>query len=148
MTRTPKPLPQLLLQNQICHSLYSASNALVRAYRPALEALDLTYPQYLVMMSLWEQDAVSIKQISEQTRLDAPTLTPILKRLEVKGLLKRERSLLDERQKVIAVTEAGWQLMEQAAHVPHAMVCLTRMDAADAATLKRLTERLYGQLTG
>ncbi len=75
------------LDRQICHSLYSAANALVRAYRPLLERLDLTYPQYLVMMSLWQQDGVSISDLARHTRFDAGTLTPLLRRLQKKGLI-------------------------------------------------------------
>lgn len=97
----------LLLDNQLCFALYSASNAIVRAYRPLLEQLDLTYPQYLVMLVLWQQDGVSVKQLGEQLFLDSGTLTPLLKRLDVKGLVRRERSEQDERIRVLTLTEQG-----------------------------------------
>ncbi len=139
---------QLLLRHQICHSLYSAANALVRAYRPLLEELDLTYPQYLVMLCLWEQDGVSIRRISDATRFDAPTLTPILKRLEGKGLILRQHSVEDERQKIIVLTRAGHELMKAAAGVPGAMACLAGMQANEARQLKELSERLYARLAG
>src|SRR5512138_1029058 len=105
---------QLMLDNQVCHSLYSAANAVVRAYRPLLEPLGLTYPQYLVMLCLWEQDGVSIVHLSRRTRLDSGTLTPLLKRLEAKGLLVRAQAPDDERQKVIGLTPAGRKLRRAA----------------------------------
>ncbi len=138
--------PQLKLQNQVCHSLYSATNALVRAYRPLLKDLDLTYPQYLVMLCLWEEDNVTVKAISQATRFDAGTLTPILKRLEAKDLLLRERSKQDERQRVIRLTESGEALREQARTVPNSLICLIDMTLEEAHLLKKLSEKLYAQL--
>ncbi|MBK8972927.1 MAG: MarR family transcriptional regulator [Hahellaceae bacterium] len=143
--RSPTP-PQLLLKHQVCHSLYSASNALIRAYRPLLDELDLTYPQYLVMLSLWERDGVIIRQISEQCRLDAPTLTPILKRLESKRLVRRGRSPIDERQRVIEVTAAGWALRDVAADIPARIACATGMTAEQGRQLRELTELLHRHL--
>lgn len=140
-------LPQLKLKNQICHALYSATNALVRAYRPLLEPLDLTYPQYLVMLALWEEDEVPIRYLVSATRLDSGTLTPILKRLEQKGLISRGRAASDERQRVIRVTERGWKRREEAATVPHALLCETEMTADQALELKALAETLYRELT-
>ena len=144
-SRNPTP-SQLLLRNQVCHSLYSASNALIRSYRPLLDAMDLTYPQYLVMLSLWEQDGVSIRQISEQCRLDPPTLTPILKRLESKGLIRRGRSSVDERQKVIEVTPEGLALRDKAEAVPQRIACLTGMTLEQGRQLRALTELLHSHL--
>ena len=91
----------------VCFSLYSTSNSMIREYRPELEKFDLTYPQFLVMMSLWNQDFVYIKELSEQTYLDAGTLTQILKRLENKGFIERTKSEKDERAKVIVLTKEG-----------------------------------------
>lgn len=146
MTDTTNTLPQLKLTNQICHALYSATNALIRAYRPLLEPLDLTYPQYLVMLSLWEEDGIPIRNLVHHTRLDSGTLTPILKRLEQKGLLIRGRADTDERRKTITLTEAGKMLREAAADVPAALVCQTDMTADQALELKALAETLYQQL--
>ena len=98
------------LKKQVCFALYSASNAVMRAYRPLLDKLDLTYTQYLVMLSLWARDEVSLKEIGQETGLDAGTLTPIVKRLESKGWLTRTVSSEDERQKCIRLTEAGREL--------------------------------------
>ena len=138
--------PQLKLTNQICHSLYSATNALVRAYRPLLDPLDLTYPQYLVMLALWEEDDVPIKRLVDTTRFDSGTLTPILKRLEQKRLIQLVKADGDKRQRLIRVTETGWQRREQAANVPEELICRTEMTAEQALELKALSELLYRQL--
>ena len=107
-----------------------------------LEPLGLTYPQYVTMMSLWQHDSVSIKQLSLHTRLDSGTLTPLLKRLEAKGLLLRKHSLEDERQKVISLTKSGLQLKKQAAKVPEQLVAKTSMQEKEALKLKQLCEKL------
>src|SRR5690554_2918370 len=125
-TQTQKP-EHLFLRNQVCHSLYSATNALVRAYRPLLEPLGLTYPQYLVMLALWEQDEVPIKRLVEETRLDSGTLTPILKRLEQKQLIQRHKGIDDERQWLIHVTETGRAMRTQAEEVPLKLWCMSKM---------------------
>lgn len=139
--------PEQRLSNQICHSLYSATNALIRAYRPLLDPLDLTYPQYLVMLALWEDDAVPVKTLVRQTRFDSGSLTPILKRLEQKGLIERRRADGDERQKMIHLTQAGRDKQRQARDVPEALYCRTQMSAEEAKRLKELTETLYKELT-
>ncbi|MGQ9427578.1 MarR family winged helix-turn-helix transcriptional regulator [Gilvimarinus sp. F26214L] len=136
----------LNLDLQVCHALYSSTNALVRAYRPLLEPLGLTYPQYLVMMSLWERDGVSIRHLSRHTRLDAGTLTPILKRLEAKGLLRREHSKEDERQKQIVLSKEGKELKARAEQVPETMACRYLKDLDKARKLRELCEELYQTL--
>lgn len=138
---------RLMLKDQICHSLYSATNALVRAYRPLLERIDLTYPQYLVMLALWERDEVQVKDLVERTRFDAGSLTPLLKRLEQKQLLERGTSSKDARQKVIRLTEAGRALAVEAEKVPEQLLCQVDMDQEEARQLKALCEQLYGKLT-
>jgi len=143
---SPKLDNSLKLDKQICHSLYSATNALIRTYRPLLAELDLTYPQYLVMLALWEEDGVMIKRLVERTRFDAGTLTPILQRLEQKALITRTRSADDSRQKLIVVARKGRTLSEQALKVPEAIVCQLDMTAEEAALLKGLAEKLYHQL--
>ena len=137
---------QLKLENQICHSLYSATNALIRAYRPLLDTLDLTYPQYLVMLALWEEDSVMIKRLVERTRFDAGTLTPILKRLELKDIIKRKKSTTDSRQKVIVVTDFGRSLAAKAATIPEALSCKIKFSAEEAVMLKKLSEKLYSAI--
>lgn len=136
----------LKLDLQVCHSLYSASNALIRAYRPLLESLGLTYPQYIVMLSLWEKDCVSVKALSEHTRLDSGTLTPILKRLQKQGLLDRQISSHDERQKNITLTEQGINLKEAAKKIPEIMACSVHTDLKNAIQLKQLCEDLVKRL--
>ncbi len=102
------------LSDNVCFALYTATNSLVRAFRPLLDEYDLTYPQYIVMHSLWCKNDVSLKELSQDTHLDSGTLTPIVKRLESKGLLTRKISDLDERKKVISLTLKGRQLEEEA----------------------------------
>lgn len=133
----------LLLRNQLCHSLYSATNAVVRAYRPLLEPLDLTYPQYLVMLALWEEDGVPIKQLVEATRLDAGTLTPILKRLEHKGLITRRKSVEDERQWLIVLEDPGEDMREPASEIPLKLFCMTSLTLEQAQALKQAAEQIY-----
>jgi DNA-binding MarR family transcriptional regulator len=134
---------KLKLENQICHSLYSATNALVRAYRPLLEQLDLTYPQYLVMLALWDEDKVMIKSLVERTRFDAGTLTPILKRLQQKEVIALTKSVEDSRQKVVVVTKAGHALAVKAEQVPDALSCQIDLTVEEAMSLKQLSEKLY-----
>jgi DNA-binding MarR family transcriptional regulator len=134
------------LDRQICHSLYSASNALVRAYRPLLEKLDLTYPQYVVMMSLWQRDEVSISDLARHTRFDAGTLSPILRRLQKKGLLESEVAESDERRRVITVTTKGRSLKRAAEKIPSQIACTVDMPMEDALELKALCEKLVSRL--
>ena len=113
----------LLFDNQICYPLYSAANAVVRAYRPLLDALDITYLQYMVLMLLWEHDDLSVKELGERLRLDSGTLTPLLKRLDSKGLVNRARSSEDERVRIISLTPQGRALRTKAKDVPGALAC-------------------------
>jgi DNA-binding MarR family transcriptional regulator len=136
----------LNLDMQLCHAVYSSANALVRAYRPFLEPLGLTYPQYLVMLSLWQRDGISIRELSKHTRFDAGTLSPILKRLESKGLLRREASKEDERQKRIVLSAAGKRLRAKAEKVPEQMACMYLKDVEKARQLKRLCDELYATI--
>lgn len=141
------PEPSALnLDLQICRSLYSAANALIRAYRPLLEPLDLTYPQYLVMLSLWEMEGLSVTDICRRTRLETGTVTPLLKRLENKGLIIRGRSDTDERQRVITLTDAGRAMRQDAEHIPIEMACLELLEPAEGMQLQALSETLYGNL--
>jgi DNA-binding MarR family transcriptional regulator len=143
----PSP-PHLQLQNQLCLALYSATNALTRAYRPFLEPLGLTYPQYLVMLALWDRDGVSVGDLCERTRLDTGTVTPLLKRLAEKGLLVRGRSEEDERRRVITLTTAGSALRAAASEVPVRMACLGVLTPEQGMQLKELAEVLYRNLAG
>src|SRR5579864_9651960 len=118
ITRKPAPAGSLLLGNQLCFAVYSAAHAFNRVYKPLLDRLGLTYPQYLVMLVLWERDDVPLKDIGEKLFLDSGTLTPLLKRLEAAHLVKRTRSSEDERQVLIALTSRGQALREKARTVP------------------------------
>ncbi|MCL1092311.1 MarR family winged helix-turn-helix transcriptional regulator [Shewanella kaireitica] len=137
----------LCLDNQICFSLYSATNAMVRAYRPLLEKLDLTYSQYLAMMVLWQSDGISVKDMGEQLHLDSGTLTPLLKRLETKGLVIRGRSEHDERVRVLNITAAARVLKLEAEKVPEQMKCQIQISEAKLMQLKSLCDEVYSNLT-
>lgn len=136
----------LELDNQVCFPLYSAANAVIRAYRPLLLEIDLTYSQYLVMMVLWKTNGINVKALGNRLHLDSGTLTPLLKRLEGKGLVSRKRGLDDERVRMLYVTEQGLELREKALLVPNGMVCKLNMDIEELIELKRLCEKLLGKL--
>ncbi len=137
---------KILLENQVCFPLYSAANAVVRAYRPLLDELELTYSQYLVMMVLWEQDGASVKELGSRLHLDSGTLTPLLKRLEAKKYLSRGRSETDERVRVLNLTNEGQQLRVRAKSVPNAISCKITLDVDELITLKNLCNKLLDTL--
>jgi DNA-binding MarR family transcriptional regulator len=136
----------LQLDQQLCFALYSASLAMNKVYRTLLAKLRLTYPQYLVMLVLWERDALTVSEIGERLYLDSATLTPLLKRLEAAGLLDRTRSAEDERQVIISLTTEGRALKKQAGDVPADVFCATGCELDELVALKRqltdLRERL------
>lgn len=138
---------RLLLDNQLCFPLYSAANAVVRAYRPLLEELDLTYLQYLVMMVLWQSNGISVKALGERLYLDSGTLTPLLKRLEVKGIVERRRSQSDERVRELYLTEQGMLLKKKALSVPNSMICKLNLQLDDLITLKTICEKVINNLS-
>jgi DNA-binding MarR family transcriptional regulator len=146
MKSTAEDAPQLLLENQVCFPLYSAANAVVRAYRPLLEELNLTYLQYIVLMVLWEQSSLTVKELGERLGLDSGTLTPLLKRLENKGLVARRRSEMDERSRIISVTAAGKALRNKARDIPQQLACSIGLPAARAQDLRRLCTELLEAL--
>lgn len=129
----------LRLDDQLCFSLYAASRAVTAAYGPLLAPLGLTYPQYLVMLVLWETDGASVKRIGERLALDSGTLTPLLKRLEGQGLVERRRSTEDERVVEIHLTTEGKRLRQRAQSVPKKLMCKVGLPPAD---LGRLREEL------
>ncbi|NOI23628.1 MarR family winged helix-turn-helix transcriptional regulator [Vibrio mediterranei] len=139
-------LESLDIDKQVCFALYSASNALTRAYRPILEQIDLTYLQYMTMLVLWKKAPMNVKDIGADLKLDSGTLTPLLKRLEQKGLVKRKRSETDERARMITVTEQGFALREKAMSVPNSIACKAQLELEDALTLKRICEQLTNNL--
>ena len=145
---TEQPIAKNMLQldQQLCFALYSANLALHKVYRKLLSQLDLTYPQYLVMLVLWERDELRVSDIGERLFLDSATLTPLLKRLEAAGLLTRYRGTADERQVIIALTAAGRTLREKAQAVPEAVICATDCSLDEIVTLKQQLEKLRGSL--
>lgn len=124
------------LEHQLCFALYAASNAMTRLYRDRLEPLGLTYPQYLVMLVLWEQDGLTVKAIGERLHLDSGTLTPMLKRMEEAGLLERRRSREDERQVAISLTTKGRALQRDVAAMQRDLACLLPFEMKDLARLR------------
>ncbi|MBV9556385.1 MAG: MarR family transcriptional regulator [Pseudolabrys sp.] len=126
----------LRLDNQICFAVYSAAHAFNRVYKPLLDRLGLTYPQYLVMLALWERDGVALKEIGERLFLDSGTLTPLLKRLEAAGLVKRDRSTEDERQVRIALTAQGQALKEKARAVPLSILDASSCSVAELSAVR------------
>jgi DNA-binding MarR family transcriptional regulator len=136
----------LHLDQQMCFALYSANLALHKVYRKLLGQLDLTYPQYLVMLVLWQRDDVTVSDIGEKLFLDSATLTPLLKRLEVAGRLMRQRAKADERQVIITLTDAGKALREKAQSIPEAILCATECDITAVITLKQQLESLRENL--
>jgi len=131
MARKPLSADQLRLDNQICFAIYSAAHAFNRVYKPLLDRLGLTYPQYLAMLVLWERDGVPVKEIGERLFLDSGTLTPLLKRLETAGLIKRTRSRQDERQVLIALTPQGQALKDRARTVPLSILAASQCSVAE-----------------
>ena len=126
----------LALENQFCFALYSTSLAMTKTYKVLLDKLGLTYPQYLVMLVLWNKDNVLVKDIGELLLLDSGTLTPLLKRLEVLGLLTRTRDQKDERQVRIALTSEGRQLKRRATGIPSQVVCASGKSSRALAELR------------
>jgi DNA-binding MarR family transcriptional regulator len=143
----PTPNPALLLDNQLCFALYSASLAMTKLYKPLLESLGLTYPQYLVMLVLWEQDGLTVSALGERLYLDSGTLTPLLKRMEQSGLLLRQRAADDERKVVVTLTTPGRALKDQAASVPACLVEAAGCPVPELISLTQQVQALRNQLT-
>ncbi|MER6300775.1 MarR family transcriptional regulator [Kitasatospora sp. NPDC001539] len=149
MTTLPPGLADeelLRLDQQICFSLNAASRAFGGVYRVLLRDLGLTYPQYLVMLVLWESGDLPVKRIGERLRLDSGTLSPLLKRLESAGLVRRERSAEDERSVTVGLTPEGSALRERAGQVPRRLLAATGLPVEDLAALRELLERVTGAL--
>jgi len=151
-TKTPARPPKastdtlLKLDNQLCFTLYSASLAMNKVYRKLLAPLGLTYPQYLVMLVLWERDELTVSEIGERLFLDSATLTPLLKRLETSELLTRTRSASDERQVLIALSRSGKALKTKAAQVPEGVFCAAALGINQLGQIKSQLETLRRNL--
>jgi DNA-binding MarR family transcriptional regulator len=136
----------LALERQLCFPLYAAANAMVRAYRPHLDRLGLTYPQYLVLIVLWEEEPLGVGAIGARLHLDSGTLTPLLKRMEGAGIVERRREAADERRVRISLTEKGRALRSEAASIPAAMGGRLGMSEADADALRAMLRGLIGRI--
>jgi len=137
---------ELLLENQLCFALYAASKAMTQAYRPFLEPLGITYPQYLVFLVLWEEDNISLKRLGERLLLDSGTLTPLIKRLEKEGFVSRQRAKDDERELRLQLTQKGQDLKNAALSVPQGMMCMNEIPVADLERLRGELKALLQQL--
>ncbi|MDD7796195.1 MarR family winged helix-turn-helix transcriptional regulator [Clostridium sp. 'White wine YQ'] len=132
----------LKLENQLCFSIYATSRAITKIYRPFLEKLGITYPQYLVMLVLWEKENITLKALSNRLYLDSGTLTPLLKRLEGMELLKRQRSSEDERILCVNITEKGKELKKEALTIPECILKSINMDIEQLIKFKKDTDEL------
>ncbi len=128
----------LKLENQLCFPLYACSKEIIRAYKPFLDKVDLTYTQYITMMVLWDKKEMNVKSLGEYLYLDSGTLTPVLKKLESKGYLKRTRSKTDERNLLVSITREGEDLKEKAKNIPAKIGSCVKLSAEDAKELYRL----------
>ena len=140
--------PQLKLDNQICHRLYMASNGIARAYRQWLEELELTYPQYVVMMALWEKDNISIAELLDKTHIDGGAMTQILKKMSDKHLLSIVKSEQDKRKRVVKLQPKGTELQHQAAMIPDQIRChFPSIDESEAHTLISLLDKINSDIS-
>jgi DNA-binding MarR family transcriptional regulator len=142
----PSADPMLLLDNQLCFALYSASLAMTKLYKPLLDELGLTYPQYLVMLALWESDGLMVSELGQKLSLDSGTLTPLLKRLESAGWVARIRNVADERRVHIHLTAAGRKLKARAAKIPGCVLAATRCSVPEVLQLTRQVRGLRERL--
>ncbi len=142
-------VPLLSLDRQLCFALYRASRAVVQAYQPLLAELEVTYPQYLVLLLLWEQDGVPVKALGQRLDLDSGTLTPLLRRLEARGLVTRTRGAEDEREVLVGLTAAGRRLHAKARRLPPRLLeksCLTALEATRLRKeLHALSDRFFAR---
>ncbi|MGS0740715.1 MarR family winged helix-turn-helix transcriptional regulator [Glaciimonas sp. GG7] len=136
----------LLLDNQLCFALYSASLTMTKIYKPLLQSLGITYPQYLVMLTLWERDKVTVSEVGERLYLDSGTLTPLLKRLELNGLVRRQRAVNDERQVIVSLTDMGKNLRQQAQTIPQQVSCSAQCSLDELKALTGQLQRLRGAM--
>ena len=135
----------LKLKNQLCFPLYACSRETIKNYKPHLDKLGLTYTQYITMLVLWEHERMTVKELGEELYLDSGTLTPLLKKLEEKGLINRNRSTLDERNLIVTLTPAGLSMKDEALGIHEGMAKLVNLSAEEATTLYTLLYKLLGQ---
>lgn len=138
----------LKLKNQLCFPLYACSKEIIKNYKPFLDRIDLTYTQYIVMMVLWEAKVINVKDLGEQLYLDSGTLTPLLKKLESKGYISRNRSDKDERNLMIKVTDKGMELREKALSVPQEVSNCVKLTKEEASFLYKILYKMIGSMEG
>lgn len=136
MTRQENSI--LKLENQICFPLYAASRDVIKRYKPYLDDMGLTFTQYITMIVLWEEKTVTVKELGKRLYLDSGTLTPLLKKMEAKGLITRKRSFEDERNLIVTVTEEGERLKEMADGIPEKILACSEISLEEAVTLRAL----------
>jgi MarR family transcriptional regulator, organic hydroperoxide resistance regulator len=134
---------QLKLDNQLCFPLYAASRLIIREYQPYLDKLGITYPQYLVLMVLWENDDVPVNDISQKLILNTNTVTPLLKRMEAQGLIKRKRSEIDERKVLVKLTRKGRLMQRKACSIPESLASVLVSNTMKTEELSELKNTLY-----
>ena len=141
MSKDNKKYECLKLGNQLCFPLYAAAREIVNRYKPVLEELDLTYTQYITMLVMWEHECISVRDMGKLLYLDSGTLTPLLKKLEQKGLVERKRDSEDERLLNITLTEAGKAMKEKAVEVPQKIACTLNISQEEAVTLYNILNK-------
>ena len=146
MSSNDKKYDSLKLDNQLCFPLYACSKEIIRRYKPFLDDIDLTYTQYITMMVLWEKKTVNVKSLGECLYLDSGTLTPVLKKLESKGYISRERSSKDERNLVVSITEKGEKLKDKALSIPESIGSCVKLEPEEAKVLYGLLYKIIGNV--
>lgn len=137
----------LKLENQLCFPLYACAKEIIRKYKPYLDEIDLTYTQYITMMVFWEYKKMNVKELGQKLFLDSGTLTPLLKKLEAKELITRERSKDDERNLIVKITSKGEQLIEKAKDIPVKMSGCVALSKEEAQTLYRILHKILGSIS-
>ena len=136
----------LKLENQLCFPLYACSKEIVRRYKTYLDRLDLTYTQYIVMMVMWEEKELNVKELGDKLFLDSGTLTPVLKKLEAKGYVTRERSKIDERTLIVTLTESGKELREKAVDIPVGMRGCLKLSDEEMVQLRTMLNKIRSDM--
>ncbi|PYG87113.1 DNA-binding MarR family transcriptional regulator [Ruminiclostridium sufflavum DSM 19573] len=136
----------LRLKNQLCFPLYACSREVIKKYKPFLDAVGLTYTQYIAMLVLWEVKSINVKALGDQLYLDSGTLTPLLKKMELQGLVKRRRDTKDERNVIVTITKQGEKLKEQASEIPSKISECVSLSPDDAKMLYQLLYKLLGKM--